>query len=209
MKRLFLSLVILFIGLPCFALEKIDYKNLKQNAKLVYADGIWSVTKSDKSDNVFVKKVSDGVTKYSEFYSKDGEHLFSTGTHYEFIDRGRLIGYSNNDLKFYEYNFDENILTSRELIKEEVQELFPEYVVVCLSDFTTTTNSYVLKSKDNKIKLILLNDTDNYFDNYNYSTVNAKYKNYDLKGFLHVKKKGMLHFASSKNNSLWYVLIIR
>ena len=137
MKRLVLLLVILFVNLPCFALEKIDYKNLKQGAKLIYADGNWSVTKSKKIDNVFVKKISDGVTRFSEFYSKDDIHLFSTGTQYEFVDSGRLIGYSNNDLKFYEFYFDENILTQRELIKEEVQALFPEYVVVCLSDFTT------------------------------------------------------------------------
>lgn len=210
MKK-FLVLFLLLFVLPCYAVENIEYNNLKPKAKIGYFNNIWTA-KVNKTDDYFVKKISDGISGYTEFYSKGDEFLFSTATQYEFIYKGSLIAYSNNDLKFYEYYFDDNLLNRRELTYAEVSEMFPDYHIVKISDFTTSTNSYVLKTDRKTLKLILLNDTDLYFDKYDFSTINAKCCVYDLKGFLKIKKKGMLHFATTSDKSgktPWYVLIVR
>jgi hypothetical protein len=40
---------------------------------------------------------------------------------FEFIHNNKLIGYSNSDLKFYEYGLDGNYVTQRELLFDEVK----------------------------------------------------------------------------------------
>ena len=192
--------------------QTIEFKNLKDGAK-ISTDGMnWTTKVNKKSGDFYVKKIADGVVKYSEFYSPDGTFLFSTGTEYEFIKNGSLIGYSNSNLKFYEYEMADGILNERELTPEEVQELFPKYEIVKISQFSTSTNSLKVKKKRGTLKLILLNDTDRYFGNYSFSTDNSKFKQYELKGFLDIERKGMIQlskFGDNSKNSPWFILLIR
>ena len=123
-----------------------------------------------------------------------------------------LIGYSNYDLKFYEYSLENNILVQRELSYDEVKELFPKYNIIKISDFSKETNSLKIKKNKRNYKLLLLNDTDRYFYNYKFTTNNSKFKNYQLKSFLLIQKKGMIQFSAFGENTKdkpWYVLLIR
>lgn len=191
--------------------QKIKYKNLEDGAKISTEGLSWSTKVNKKLRGYYVKKVPEGVAESSEFYSPNGNFLFSTGTQYEFINKGSLIGYSNYDLKFYEFSMKDSVLQQRELLFEEVQDLFPQYQVVKITDFSNKTNSLKIKKKGS-LKLILLNDTDRSFYNYAFTTNNAKYKTYELKGFLDVTKTGMIHFSKfgeNAKNTPWFVLLIR
>lgn len=211
--RLFLSFVLMCFCLSVNAedLQKIDYKNLKDGAKISF-DGInWSKKIDKKSGNYYIKKIAKG-TKYSEFYAPDGVFLFSTGSHYDFINKGTLIGYSNVDMAFYEYIIKDGILESRKLGADEVEALFPKYKVIKISDFSSSTNSLKIKKGFKDLKVLILNDTENSYDNYAYTTNNADFNQYELKGFLKINKVGMIHFSSTSDDSKnkpWYVLLIR
>lgn len=210
----FLTLLLLLYTLSVNAAEfqKIDYKNIKDNAKIAFVDGNWIDKVSKKTVDYFVKKSPIEDVEYSEFYSPQGDLVFSTGTQYEFIHKGSLIGYSNYDLKFYEFYFKNNSLQQRELTAEEVKELFPKYEIIKISDFSLNTNSIKIKKKSKNLKLILLNDTDRYFYNYSFTSSNSKYEEYFLRGFLKVSKKGMIQFAKfgeNTKNSPWYVILVR
>ncbi len=212
MIRIFLTVVSLFIILPSFAMEKIEYKNLKEGSKIVFNNDIWDTKVNKKTNDYFIKRVSEGISKFSEFYSPSGVFLFSTATEYEFINKGRLIGYSNADLKFYEFNLQNGLLSQRELLSDEVQDLFPKYEIIKISDFSTTTNSLKIKKKRGESKIILLNDTDKYFNNYAFTTNNSKFDKYLLRGFLDINQKGMIQFSRFGDNtkfSPWYILLIR
>ena len=210
MKKIILLAITFFICLPVFAYENIQYKNIPNKAKLGIKDSNW--TTKPKNNKYYLKKTSNGLGNFSEFYSPDGTFLFSTGTQYEFIHKGALIGYSNFDLKFYEFEIKDDILQERELLPAEVQELFPEFKVLTLSEFSSKTNCLKLKKTHKNLRLILLNDTDRSLANYRFSSNNANFKEYELKGFIKIQKSGMIQFSrfgENSKNSPWYILLIR
>ena len=214
MKKIFLS-VLLMVAFCLNASAQnltIPYKNIKDGSKIcVSEDGnVWSNSK--KTSRCFTKRISDCTGNYSEFYSPENEFVFSTGCQYEFINKGSLIGYSNFDLKFYEFTFKDDLLQQRELTPEEVQDLFKGYKIIQLSDFSENTNSIKLKKHHSDLKLILLNNSDKYFYHYGYSSNNAKFDTYPLKGFLKITKKGMIqfsHFGDNTKENPWYILLVR
>ena len=211
MKKILLIILTLFLFSPSFASEKISYKNLKNNTKMSFDGTNWTTKINKKTGDYFIKKIADN-TGYSEFFSPTGDFLFSTGSHYDFIQKGSLIGYSNIDLKFYEYFINNEIIEARELSEEEVQTLFPKHQIIKISDFSQSTNSLKIKKRFKDLKILLLNDTENNYDNYQFTSNNSEFKNYELKGFLKIKKKGMIQFSNSKTNSKespWYILLVR
>ena len=130
MKKFLLVLLLqIILSVNAADFEKIDYKNLKNGAKISASDNGWTKKVNKKTKHYYIKKVAEGINPFSEFYSKEGNFLFSTATEYDFIYKGRLIGYSNSTLKFYEFDIEDNILMERELTLEEVQELFPKYEI--------------------------------------------------------------------------------
>lgn len=208
---LIILLFFLSVSVNASEFKQIDYKNLKEGSK-IYTDGLNWTNKVNKKTDYYIKKIATGANKFSEFYSKDGIFLFSTATQYEFIKNGSLIGYSNLDLKFYEYEIKNNILEQRELTPEEVQDLFPKYEIIKISDFSNSTNSLKIKKKRGDLKLIVLNDTDRYFDNYSFTTNNSKFKPYELKSFLDIEKRGMIQFSKfgdNTKNTPWYIILVR
>ena len=211
MKKIFTIISLIIFSLPVFSFEEIQYKNLKNNCKIKYSDKGWSSKINRKKDEYFIKKQSKDLLNFSEFYSPTGDFSFSTETNYEFLHKGSLIGYSNSNLKFYEIWISEGSVQKRELLEEEVQELFPKYKIVKILNFSET-NAYKLKKDKKTLKMILLNNTEKSFDNYWFTTNNADIKHYKLKGFLDIEKKGMIQFSRSKDSSgsyPWYVLLIR
>lgn len=193
---------------------QIPYKNLQEGAKIaVINDGdTWTAVYNKKYSNYYIKRVSEGSGSYSEFYSPDGSFVFSTGCQYEFLKNGSLIGYSNPDLKFYEFSMKDKVLARRELTVEEIEALFPDFKIIKISDFTTSTNSLKVKKSAKKFKVILLNDTDRYFYKYGFTSNNAEFKTYSLNGFLNITKKGMIqfsHFGDNTKNNPWFMLLVR
>lgn len=193
--------------------KNIKYKNISANKKIAASkDGQnWFTKYSEKSDNIcIIKKITSVKNAYSEFYDKQGNFIFSAGTQYEFIHNKKLIGYSNDDLKFYELTLNNNgILCKNELAETEIQELFPKYRIVKLSEFSTSTNSLKIAKKKHSLKIILFNDTDMDWRNISFTTNNSKIKTYPLKGVIDITKKGMIHFSNNSNNTNWYILLIR
>lgn len=212
-KVLILSLIFLLCSaIEAKELKQIEYENIKNNKKITIINNNWTMNVPRKDKNYFVKKTPSEITTYSNFYNSDDEFKFSTGTDYEFINKGQLIGYSNNDLKFYEYEYVNESLYQRELTEGEVQDLFPEYKVFKISDFSDTTNSLKIKKGKKDLKIILLNDTDASYYNYWFFTNNAEFEPYELKGFLNITKKGLIQFSRNDDNyerNAWYVLLIR
>ena len=212
MKNLYILLLMLFcLSANAAEIQSIDYKNIKDNAKITFVEGNWKDKVNKKSDGYFVKKSSPVNLCCSEYYSKSGDFLFSTGTQYEFIYKGSLIGYSNSDLKFYEFSMQNDNLMKRELTESEIQEIFPKYKIIKISDFRET-NSFKVKKKNKDLKIILLNDTDRIFDNYCFTTNNSKLKIYELAGFLSIKKKGMVQYSRFGENTKaypWFVILVR
>lgn len=212
MKKFYVLILSMILFCGAVSAEKIQYKNINEGDRITFSDlGQWKIV-NKKADNYFVKKISDGTGAYSEFYTSQGEFVFSTGCQYEFLYNGSLIGYSNFDLKFYEFVLNNGLLEQRELLENEVQELFKDYEIIRISDFTTSTNSLKLKKNKRHYKIILLNDTDRYFYHYGFTSNNAKFETYPLKGFLDITKKGMIqfsHFGDNTKENPWFILLIR
>lgn len=215
MKRFFICTLLTMLvtaSVQAAELLNIPYKNIKEGGKLKYENGVWSDKVAKRETPYFVKFISDGTGNYSEFYNSDGQFAFTTGTQYEFIYKGSLIGYSNHDLKFYELGCNNDLKCKRELTAEEVQTLFPDFKIVKISEFSKNTNSLKIKKDKAHFRVILLNDTDRYFYHYSFTSGNSKFETYPLKGFLNIKKRGMIqfsHFGDNTKNFPWFILLIR
>ena len=202
----------LLLSVSAEELANIPYKNIKEEGKIKYVDDVWSDNVTRKDNDYFIKFISAGTGNYSEFYKSNGEFAFTTGCQYEFIYKGDLIGYANQDLKFYDFIFVNGEFIQRELTPDEVQVLFPDYTIVKISEFSPNTNSLKIKKKGRNFKVILLNDTDKSFYHYSFTSGNAKFEHYPLTGFINIKKKGMFHFSHFGENTAefpWYVLLVR
>lgn len=214
MKKI-LSIIFAFclmLSVSAEELANIPYKNIKEEGKIKYVDDIWSDNVTRKDNDYFIKFISAGTGSYSEFYRPDGSFAFNTGCQYEFIYKGDLIGYSNQDLKFYDFVSIEGKFIPRELTPAEVQVLFPQHTIVKISEFSPNTNSLKIKKHGRNFKIILLNDTDMNFYHYSFTSGNAKYELYPLSGFINVKKKGMIqfsHFGENTKDNPWFVLLVR
>ena len=114
-------------------------------------------------------------------------------------------------MKFYFITYINGGIGKRALTREEVEALFPEYKVIGLSEFNQNTYSYKIKKHIWNLKILLFNDTDKTYENYKFSSGNAKYEQYSLRGFLNVYKTGMIQFSgleTSPDNPM-YVLLVR
>ena len=137
---------------------------------------------------------------------------FSTNCNYEFLNGKDLIGYSNSDLKFYDFAFLNGELTKRELTEEEIQTLFPNFKIIKISEFSPKTSSLKIKKHNLSEKIIILNDTDKNFENYTFTSGNTKINIYELAGFIEIRKKGMIqfsHFGENTKSTPWFILLVR
>ena len=215
MKRFILSLIMMFaLVTSSNAAEylNIPYKNIKEGQKIKIENDVWTDKVARRDMDYIIKLISDGSGNYSEYFSSDGNLYFNSGTQYEFIYKGELIGYSNHDLKFYSYTQFGNKVEKRELGEDEIQEMFPNFKIIKISDFSSNTNSLKIKKDRKNMKLILFNDTDEYFYHYSFTSGNAKFETYPLRGFLNITKKGMIqfaHFGENTESNPWYILLIR
>ena len=210
MKKFLLTVVIFSLTLTANA--NLEYKNIKEEGKLKLVEDTWTTKVERKDSDYFIKFISTGTGNYSEFYKSDGDFAFTTGCQFEFIHNGDLIGYSNQDLKFYDFSLIGGEITRRELSEEEIQVLFPDYKIIKISQFSPNTNSLKVKKDKHHFKVIILNDTDKNFYHYSFTSGNSKFKTYPLAGFLDIRRKGMIqfsHFGDNTEASPWYILLVR
>jgi len=213
MKKIFLYILIMFCTNTFVCAENfpdIKYKNIKVKDKITYDSetNVWS--KAGKNNkNYFVK--TNGFGDFYDYLDPEQNFVFSTQCEYEFIYNKTLIGYSNKDMKFYEILFDNDTVAKRDLSKEEVEEILPDYTVISISDFSTNTNSLKIKKGDKVLKIFLYNDTFNEYEMYNFRSGNTKFEQYDLRGFIKVYKPGMIQFSKSDDSEdkNWYVILVR
>ena len=204
----------LLLSAEAASVKNISYDNIKENSKVSYNAELdkWSDNVSRKETDYYKKTISVGSGNYSEFLNPDETLAFSTGCNYEFIKNGDLIGYSNQDLKFYDFAIIDGELTQRELTKDEVQNLFPDFEILLISEFSPNTNSLKIKKQGHNSKYIILNDTDDNFYHYSFTSGNAKFNTYHLTGFIEVTKKGMIqfsHFGDNTKENPWFILLLR
>ena len=203
----FISFLIFSLGVFASEIPDFNYRPIKIKAKITYDSALekWSDRVNKKTCDYYVK--TEGFGSYSDYLKNDGTFGFTTNCEYEFLINGSFIGYSNQDLKFYEFYFNEGNFTKRELTEAEIAKIIPEYRIIKFSEFSPTTNSIRIKKAFGDLNLLVLNDSEEPCENYEFSTGNARIKTYDLKGFLTVSKKGMIQFANSSKMSRWYVIL--
>ena len=214
MKKIITIFILFLIAVfPVYAekMPNIKYKNIKNKEKIYYDSGsdMWT-TKINKNDNYFYK--TKGFGDFYDYVDKNGNFLFSTNCEYEFIKNGNFIAYSNKNLKFYYITYINGGLSKRALSKDELEKLFPEYKVICISEFSDKTNSLKIKKHIGNLNIIILNDTDREFDNFYFSSGNAGFEQYSLRGFLSVSKPGMIQFSPKEelnSSEQWYMLLVR
>ena len=215
MKKIFASLIVFMLfGLSVYAdnFPKIKYKNIGNKDKISYdsSTDTWSKKIDKKTTNYFIK--TKGFGEFYDYLYPSKDFAFTTNCEYEFIYNGSLIGYSNKDLKFYDIQFANGGISKRELTKEEIEQILPDYKLIYLSDFSKNTNSYKIKKHLGALKILLINNTDDVFEDFEFSSGNAGFQTYDLRGFLTVTKPGMIQFAKRDghiNDKNWYVLLVR
>ena len=214
MKRIVLTFLLslaVVLSVNAKNMPDVKYKNIGNKDKISYNSetNVWSKKVDKKQGNYFIK--TKGFGDFYDYLDSDKNFAFSTNCEYEFIYNNSLIGYSNREMKFYDITYINGGLSKRVLNKEEVESIFSDYKVVALSEFSSLTNSLKIKKHLSDLKLILLNDTDKTFDTYTFTSGNAKFEQYDLRGFLMVKSTGMIQFSrlGEHDDKLWYVLLIR
>lgn len=188
----------------------IPFNDIKTSAKITYHEDVDKWTTAKRKDNYFIKTIN--ADNYSEYLTKDKAQSYSTGCEFDFLNNGKLIGYSNSDLKFYDITIIDGYVNKRPLDAEEVAKIFKHYKLIKISDFSQNTNSIKFKKHGKTCKILILNDSDRVFNNYSYTSGNAKFRTYPLLGFLDITKRGMIQFSSfgeNSKNTPWFIILAR
>lgn len=210
MKKILLLLFVFLFCLKGYASDTkvLPYKNIKQKAGIYYTEASGWTMKHQKNADIAFKRVDNS------FFSADTGVEFDTGCDYIFINKASLIGYSSSDLKFYKFIFNESneYVLSEELTYSEAAQMFNDFRIILISDFSETTNSFIFNKKRRKENIMLLNDTPLSFDNYDFSTNNSKFKKYNINNALEITRKGLIQFSTKGDDtkaSLWFILLVR
>lgn len=213
MKRIIAALLFIGFIVPAFAgdIPGFKYKDIGLKSKISYSTstGKWS-EHVNKGDKYFVK--SKGFGKYFDYLDENKSFAFSTDCEYEFIAGDLFIGYSNKDMKFYNFSLFNGKLVKRELSQDEMQSLLPEYKVIKMSEFSQNTNSIKVKKGRGDLKILLINDTNKNFSSYTFTSGNAEIETYPMNGILKISSTGMVQFASrlgTSSENPWYVILVR
>ncbi len=152
----------------------------------------WSDQQQTKDDIHIKNKRFIGSGGFSEYYYENGKVAIGPVTNVEFVDNGRLIGVNSHDLKFFQFFYNDDKITSQTLSEEEVQKLYPDYEIVKISQFTNNKIT-IYKKFFQKKNILLLNDTPLSFYKYTYkpTSVNPSY----IKTFITLSHPGKIVFS--------------
>ena len=208
MKKLFITFFVFLMCLSVFAsdVKNLPYGNIKENGKLTITEaGIWSQKVSRKDTGSFIRQ--GNLLK-----RQDNSLNIDTKCKFIFLNDGRLFGYDDSIMRFYEFVPSNERVSVKELDIYEVSALFKDFHVIAISDFSKSTNVFKVKKTRGEEKIMLINDTAARFDNYGFSTNNAKYEEYIINNAIGVTKPGMIQFSKSDEgvkNAPWFVLLVR
>lgn len=195
MKKLLLTLLVCFVS----ALSASAYDYVKVNQSVFYnpETAQWTFEKQSDDDIELINHSFVGSGGYQEFLSKKGEVLIDPNFNISYIENGKFIAIDSQNLKFYNYSFEDGKFVGKELSADCLAKLYPQYEVVKISDFKD--NKIVLYKKlFTKKNFLIVNDTDKSFYKYSYRPkyVNPSY----IKPFLHVPHRGKIEFSHYGDN---------
>ena len=208
MKKFILIVFLCFICLSVSASEvkNLPYKNIKENGKI-------TITESDTwSQKVNRKDLKNFVRQGNLLKRQDNSLNIDTQCKYLFINDGKLYGYNDVRMRFYELIPSDGRVSFKELDINEVSSLFKDFHIIAISEFSKSTNVFKIKKTRREEKIMIISDMNIKFDNYGFSTNNAKYDKYNINNAIGVTKSGMIQFSKSgenTKNSPWYILLVR
>lgn len=211
MKKFITAIFVLFLSVnytSAYEIQGLKGNSIKSNSVLSY-DNDSMLWQTGKKTDTYFKKTNE---EFSEYLYPSGDFAFTTDCELEFLSNGRFIGYSNKDLNFYMFYFKDGVLEKEILSKEKIQALLPDYRIIPLSAFSKYTNSVKIKKRMGDLKILLLNDINKDFSEYEFSSGNAKFKTNKAAGIIYVTKPGMIQFSKKEENTPenpWFIILVR
>lgn len=209
MKKILLTLCIIVLA-GCSSEykfpEAVTEDVINENYQVVFSpsSNTWNNGGMVEDRIVFTKHISSGSGSYSEYVSRD-KTLYLPTT-YEFLYQGRLIGYSEHDLKFYEVKYIDNDFKIVELTPQQVEELF-EGLEIKLTSSILDGEIEVSKLPWEEKTFMLLNDTPTSY--YHYSFEDFDGYGHPFKSVLKVKKARKIIFSHfGANDELFPQILI-
>lgn len=176
----FVAICLLFLVSACNSAYKfpdaVTADDIKADYQVIYSPTAKAWSNGGMADDriVFTKHISTGSGSYSE-YTSDYQNLYLSST-YEFLFNGRLIGYSEHELKFYEVIYNKDAKFEQiELSPVQVADIFPGLEIVKTSSAKVGVITITRLPWGAKTFLLLNDGTASYyhysFDNfYGYGT---------------------------------------
>ncbi|MCM1010648.1 MAG: hypothetical protein NC390_07220 [Fusobacterium sp.] len=198
--KIALSAMFSVLALGAFAQRNIDTdystQTIYENNQVIYSPQaeVWALDGVAENRVVLTKKVSNGTGNYSEYYGADDEIAFSFGTGAEFLYNDKLIAQDIYSLKFYSVFFNPLMqkFDKRNVTNVGLQKVFPDAKIVNVSDFKND-KIRVKKPLFKPVKILLVNDTPEYF--YKYRFQGDNFEAYNVAGLLNIKKMGTIKFS--------------
>ena len=188
-KIICLLLVLLFSAIQIYAA---NYKSCGKEIYYTPETNKWSCKQQTKNDIHLTNRGFIGSGGFSEYIYQNGKLAIGPETNIEFIVNGELYGINSHDLKFIKYYYNNGEIKSKILRENEVQELYPDYEIVKISQFKNneiTINKKIFTKK----KIILLNDTPNSFYKYSYKPASTNKCN--IRTFITLSHPGKIIFS--------------
>ena len=170
------------------------YTYIKEKEHIFYnpENSSWATNQQTNNDIQLKNKSFIGSGGFVEYYYKDKKLAIGPETNIGFIHNGEFIGINSQELKFYKYVYENNKFVAKELNVDEIQELYPDYSIIRVSDFKNNEIT-IYKKFFSKKNILLLNDTNQSFYKYNYkpASVCPEY----IKPFIRLSHAGKIVFS--------------
>ena len=190
MRKLLLAIFAFCI----FASSASAYTYIKEKEHIFYnpENSSWATNQQTNNDIQLKNKSFIGSGGFVEYYYKDKKLAIGPETNIGFIHDGEFIGINSQELKFYKYVYENNKFVAKELNVDEIQELYPDYSIIRVSDFKNNEIT-IYKKIFSKKNILLLNDTNQSFYKYNYkpASVCPEY----IKPFIRLSHAGKIVFS--------------
>ena len=190
MKKMLLT----FVVLNLFVSSVFAYEYIKPKESVFYnvKNSTWTMEKNDENDIQLKNKSFIGSGGFAEYYYLDGKLAIGPEDNISFVNDGKFIGINSQELKFYKFLYQDGEFKKQLLTVDEVQELYPDYSIIRVSDFKNNEIT-IYKKYFSKKNILLLNDTNQSFYKYNYkpSSVNPEY----IKPFVKLSHAGKIVFS--------------
>ena len=195
----FTAFALSFCALGAYAQRNFDADyptdTVYENNQVVYTPTteLWSFGGMAEDRIVLTKKISTGSGSYSEFVYSNNAPAFSFGTCFEFLYHDKLIAQDKYSLKFYTVSYAPETKTffRKDLSSSRLKEIFHDVKIIYISQFKD--NKYHLRKVPFRpVKILLVNDTPEYF--YKYHFYGDNFETYNLFGLLEVNKMGTIEF---------------